>query len=112
MYIPKKVPPMPTLFYNTPCKLYLQNGKVNRYGEADTKELELKCKFTQKTKRILTEERKIVVIEATALIDGGQLLLNVIDSDFAIYETKYKVYTCKGIRNPDGSIHHWKLELI
>lgn len=112
MYIPNRVPPIPKLFYNMPCVLFLKTGKPNRYGETNLEELSLMCKFTQKTKRILTEERSIVTIEGTALIDGNAELKGIVGSDFVVFDTRYTVYTCKGIKNPDGTIHHWKLELI
>lgn len=111
-YIPDKVIPIPKLFFNTKCKLYSKTDEINRYGEAETTELVLMCKFKQKTKRILTEDRSIVVIEGTALISGEADLKNIVNGEFKIFDTTYKVYSCKGVRNPDGSIHHWKLELI
>lgn len=112
MYIPNKLPDIPKQFYNTACSLCIKSGDINRYGEAVIKELKLMCKFTQKNKRLLTEERNIVVIEATALISGNNMLDNVVDCIFTVSGKEYKIYSCKGIRNPDGSIHHWKLELI
>lgn len=111
MAIPNKVPPIPSMFFTNTCTIKYK-GELNRYGGYSTTDITFPCRFHQQIKRLLDSEHNLVTIQGTVLIDGNNAVNNPIDCDIVINNNTYKVYTCKGIINPDQSIHHYKMELI
>ena len=111
MAIPNKVPPIPSMFYNQTATISYK-GELNRYGEYTITDISYKCKFHQQTKRFLDAEHNLIVVVGCVLIDGANNIGNPIDCDITINGNIYKIYSIKGITNPDGTIHHYKMELI
>ena len=112
MAIPNKMIKIPDMFFGMECTISYK-GELDRYGEYSTTDITFPCRFHQQTKRILDAEHNLVVIVGCVLIDGSNNVGNPIDCDITINGTTFKVYTCKGIIDPDNkSIHHYKLELI
>lgn len=111
MSIPNKVPSIPSLFFNQVATIKYK-GELNRYGEYTTTDISYRVKFHQQTKRILDAEHNLITIVGCVLIDGLNNIGNPIDCDITINNMTYKIYSIKGITNPDGTIHHYKMELI
>lgn len=111
MNIPNKVPPIPSMFFTNSCTIKYK-GELNRYGEYTTTDTTFPCRFHQQTKRILDAEHNTITIVGCVIVDGSYNIGNPIDCDIVINNTTYKVYSNKGIINPDQSIHHYKMELI
>ena len=111
MPIPNKVPSIPSLFFNQVATIKYK-GELNRYGEYTTTDISYRVKFHQQTKRILDAEHNLITIVGCVLIDGSNNIGNPIDCDITINNMTYKIYSIKGITNPDGTIHHYKCELI
>lgn len=93
---------------------------VNLYDGIDTNGAPLqvatysgKCCFSESTRMKRDADGKLIDLNAQ-LIVGEDIApgIKIIDGDVFINDTKYKIYQGKRLRNPDGSIHHVKLELI
>jgi hypothetical protein len=107
-----KVPPIPKSFFNRVCKITTESGNIDRYGNRQSETSEYMCKFVQKHIHTLNEDKTLITLEGRALIDGGVSLVGCVGCVFEIGGTAYVVHTCTAVNNPDGSVHHWRLELI
>ena len=122
MKIPKKVKPVPKIFYNTPCVIMLR-GERDRYGKYEERELYLMCRLRTREKRIYSytndhygtglpvKDRLFEAEENIALIGGESGLNGVTDCLFIAEGERYRIKECRKIINPDGSVHHYKLVL-
>ena len=112
--IPKKLPPIPKIAFTTPCHIVINQEGITEDGEPlKALELDAKCIFSEKARQIMNAEKKLVQLEGYIIIDGD-IAPNILitDGTVIIYTKAYKIYRSERPRNPDGSVHHTKLELI
>lgn len=136
MKYPKLVPP----------RLCTEPVRILFFGEPQTDgaeqiiaELFVKCNLQRKTKQIMTAEKKLVEIEATALFDGdiapfasvpqGEIYFNETEpltcENGALLETENgegltllkesrpcRIFRLTKERNPDGTVNYTRAELI
>lgn len=74
-----------------------------------------KCNYSEKQKQVLDAERRLITLEATALLNGdifpGQEKLEgsvAINSSAIVWQ----IYRGSRARNPDGSVNFTQLELM
>lgn len=107
--------PFPYWLANTQYSLTLNSEGISEDGEPiSSVELEGKCIFSEKSKRIINSEGKQVILNGKVIIEGdiAPSLKTVGDGEITINNRKYSIYAGYRPRNPDGTIHHTEFELI
>lgn len=110
-----RFPKIPELWMNTPVIVKLLSEGITEDGENEQlAEWVGKCVFVEKTKQVLTAERQLIEIQATALCTGDIFpTTNKLTNGVAIIrDVEYKVHVFARNRNPDGSVHSTYMELI
>jgi hypothetical protein len=96
-------------------KVHLESEETNNLGEPKYKaDLDLKCNFQDRSKTILTAEKKLVQITGTAMLPGD------IAPDFPtlsggtviIFGEERRIEQGTKNRNPDGTVNFCTLEVI
>lgn len=106
--------PFPDFLLNTDCKIILdkEENNIDRNGSPIRNEsIERKCIFSEKAKRIITEDGKEIVLIGTIILKGdiAPMMKNISSGIVIINEREYQIYQGARPRNPDGTIHHTTL---
>lgn len=72
-----------------------------------------KCIFSEKSKRIITDEGKQVTLLGKVIIKGdlAPSLKNISDGAITINGCSYEIHTASRPRNPDGTIYSTNFEV-
>lgn len=107
--------PFPDWLAKTEYSLVLNNQGISEDGEPIEKvENKGKCIFSEKSKRIIDNEGKQIILSGKVIIKGdiAPSLKNVSDGIIVINDREYEIYTGARPRNPDGTIHSTQLEIM
>ena len=131
--------PFPNWLLNTDCTITLNSEGVGRNGEPIVAVTWTgKCIFSEKEKTVIDAEGKKTVLLGEVIVKGdiapdlksisdgqitisdvvyvnGELFINsvpVSDGKISINGKPYKIHKGYRPRNPDGSIHHTKFEVM
>lgn len=97
-----------------PVKIQLEDG-VNEDGSPKKIVLfEGNCNYSEKSKQVLDEERRLVQLQATALFNGDIAPGMDISGEVAVNGGKVtrRIYSSSRARNPDGTVNFTQLELM
>lgn len=98
---------------NIPIKIILING-IDRNGVPKViEEIETKCTLNEKNLYIRNADGKLIRLESRVYI-GRDIAPEqmIIEGKVELGGKTYNIYRTARPRNPDGSVHHTKLELI
>lgn len=106
--------PFPDFLFNEKCKIVLEddNNLIDENGSPIKHEEVIKqCIFSEKSKRIITEDGREVVLLGTVIIKGdiAPMMKTISSGLITINEREYQIYECSRPRNPEGSVHHTML---
>ena len=111
-----KVPKIPKCFYSQICTVYFESGQRDKYGQRQKAARSFACRFTPLEKELFVVKegkRQIgTVLRGIALVDGKEELGGCDGCVAEIKGKKYIIHSCKGVIQPNGEIHHWRLEII
>lgn len=96
-----------------PIAIYLTNG-IDRNGVPKVvKQFITNCTLNEKASYIRDTDGKLIRLESRVYI-GRDIApdLDVIEGKVKIRGKEYNIYRSARPRNPDGTVHHTKLELI
>ncbi len=112
--IPGKFPKIPEEMFKTDVRIILYDNELNENGEPIiVHDAEHKCIWSDKRKRTVDSEKRIIDLEGSIVVDGDVAPdTKAADGYAVIYGEKLKIYKVKRARNPDGSVHHTTMELI
>lgn len=113
--IPKKLPKIPKVAFCTPCHIIINQEGITEDGEPiEEIAIDTKCIYSEKAHNIMDAEKRIIRLEGYIIVDGdiAPSLPVIADGTVDINARVYKIYRSERPRNPDGSIHHTKLELM
>ena len=106
---------IPKQFCKTPVHVHLESEELNNLGAPKyVFDADLMCNFQDKTKTILTAEKKLVQITGTALFPGDICPdLPVISGGSAtVFGVKRRIEQGIKARNPDGSVNYTEVQLV
>lgn len=105
--------PFPRFMARTPMKVFLTAGLTEDGEPGEDVIFEGKCIYDEQSRQVLDDERRLVRLSATAIIEGdiypGQDIEGYVEIDGGIKRTIFKAARP---RNPDGSVFSTELELI
>lgn len=113
MKYPSLVPPWAC---NVNISVCLTNGVTERGEPQEYVAYTGLCNYSEKSKQVIDAERRLVQLEATAIIPGdiapGKDLSGYVT--VGIHETTIKrmIYRSSRGRNPDGTVNFTQLELM
>jgi len=106
---------VPKRLCKTDIHVHLESEELNNLSEPKyTADLDLKCNFQDRSKTILTAEKKLVQITGTAMLQGD------IAPDFptlsggtvTVFGEVRRIEQGSKNRNPDGTVNFCTLEVI
>lgn len=106
---------VPKSLCKTDIKVHLESEEMNNLGEPKyMADLDLKCNFQDKSKTILTAEKKLIQITGTAMFHGD------IAPDFpslsggtvTVFGQERRIQQGSKNRNPDGTVNYCTLEVV
>lgn len=105
---------VPDIVCTMPIRIVWTDGIDEDGAPAEITAFDGMCNYSEQSKDILDAERKLIRLEATALINGDPLPGKDISGTAVIGDgtTKRKIYRSSRARNPDGSVNFTKLELM
>lgn len=109
----KKIP-FPDWLANVDYSITLNEKGISEDGEPmSVFTTSGKCIFSEKSKRIIDNEGKQIVLLGKVIVKGdiAPSLKNVSDGVITINECSYEIHTGNRPRNPDGSIHSTQFEV-
>jgi hypothetical protein len=72
-----------------------------------------KCNYSEKSKKTLDEKRRLIELNGTVIMEGDiSPCVAKLSGNVTINGITQEIYRGSRPRNPDGSIHHTKLELV
>lgn len=102
-------------FCKTPVHVQLESEELNKLGEPKYKlDVDLMCNFQDKTKAILTAEKKLVQVTGTALFPGdiAPELPSLCGGTLTVFGQERRIEQgCKN-RNLDGTVNYCSLEVV
>lgn len=108
----------PKLVPDAVCKTRIQivwtSGVTADGAPAETTAYTGRCNYSEKSREILDAERKLVRLEAVALIPGDPLPGQDISGAAVIGSDgiRRRIYRASRARNPDGTVNFTQLELM
>lgn len=77
-------------------------------------EKDLKCNWQSKAKRVLTNEKVVIVITGTAYFNGdiATEISEISGGEIIIFGEKRRIFRGTKARNPDGSVNYTMLEIV
>lgn len=106
---------VPARLCKTDIHLEVDREGLNKYGEpVEPVVYEGKCNYQDKSRTILTAEKKLVEITGTALFPGDICPeLPVISGGSAvIFGVRRRIQQGKKARNPDGTVNYTEVLLV
>ena len=106
--------PFPDWLANIDCEVRLHQEGISEDGEPiENVVLNRKCIFSEKSKRIITEDGKSIELIGTIYIKGDIAPdLNTISDGIVIIDGRQmEIYSGARPRNPNGAVHHTKLQV-
>lgn len=107
--------PFPNWLLKTACNITLNKGGIGRNGEPlENVTWNGMCIFSEKAKRVIDTEGKQITLLGEVLVKGDIApdLKNVSDGKIVINGVSYEIHAGYRPRNPNGSIHHTKFEVM
>ena len=102
-------------FCKTPVHVHLESEELNNLGAPKyVFDADLMCNFQDKTKTILTAEKKLVQVTGTAMFPGDIApdLPSLSGGTLTVFgQERWIEQGCKN-RNPDGSVNYCSLEVV
>lgn len=102
-------------FCKTPVHVHLESEELNNLGAPKyVFDADLMCNFQDKTKTILTAEKKLVQVTGTALFPGDIApdLPSLSGGTLTVFGQDRRIEQgCKN-RNPDGTVNYCSLEVV
>ena len=102
-------------FCKTLVHVHLESEELNKLGEPKHKlDVDLMCNFQDKTKTILTAEKKLVQITGSALFPGDIApdMPTLSGGTLTVFGAERRIEQgCKN-RNPDGTVNFCSLEVV
>ena len=102
-------------FCKTPVHVHLESEELNNLGAPKyVFDADLMCNFQDKTKTILTAEKKLVQVTGTAMFPGDIApdLPSLSGGTLTVFGQDRRIEQgCKN-RNPDGSVNYCSLEVV
>ena len=106
---------IPKQFCKTPVHVHLESEELNNLGAPKyVFDADLMCNFQDKTKTILTAEKKLVQVTGTAMFPGdiASDLPSLSGGTLTVFGQERRIEQgCKN-RNPDGSVNYCSLEVV
>lgn len=106
---------VPKFMCTTDIHVRIYSEEIGEEGQSiHLLDVDLKCNYQDKGKRILTNEQKILQITGSALFHGDIAPdIPVITSGTAtIFGEERQIALGEKARNPDGSVNYTRLELM
>lgn len=112
--IPTRLPKIPRVAFRTPCVVVINQEGISEDGEPiEEVTIESKAIYSEKARQTMDAEKRIIRLEGYVVLDGDIAPgILIADGSVAIGNRTYKIYRSERPRNPDGTIHHTKLELM
>ena len=102
-------------FCKTPVHVHLESEELSNLGEPKySMDADLMCNFQDKTKTILTAEKKLMQVTGTAMFPGdiASDLPSLSGGTLIVFGQERRIEQgCKN-RNPDGSVNYCSLEVV
>lgn len=105
---------VPASVCRTPITIRLELG-INEDGSPKTgRTIQAMCNLQQKSKWVMDAERRLIQLQATALIDGDiapelEALAGTVTVESG---ASWTIYASSRARNPDGTVNYTSLELM
>lgn len=105
---------MPPAVCTTPIEIHLEGELQEDGGMEELAPIITKCNYSERSKQVLDAERRLVQIEATALLPGDIAPGKTLHGEAIVGEgrTRWTIYRSERARNPDGTVNYTKLELM
>lgn len=105
---------VPDAVCTTPIRIVWTSGVTADGAPAETTAYTGRCNYAEKSREILDAERRLVRLEAVALLPGDPLPGQDISGTAVIGDgrTKRRIYRASRARNPDGTVNFTQLELM
>lgn len=105
--------PFPRFLANTQIEVVLTGGLDEDGAPVEVEVYEGKCIYDEKARQILDAERRLVQLNAKAIIEGDIAPGRDIEGYVMVEGTiKRSIHRAARPRNPDGSVFSTELELI
>ena len=107
--------PFPDWLANVDYELVLNTKEISEDGESiGSVETSGKCIFSEKAKRVIDSEGKLIILNGKVIIKGdiAPSLKTVSDGNITINGRVYEIYVGNRPRNPDGTIHSTQFEVM
>lgn len=100
-------------FCNTPIQVDLESEELNEDGMPIVAlSWKGKCNYQEKTKRVYSNDKSYVAVNATCLIPGDISPLISSGSGHAyVFNVKREIASLYKARNPDGSVNYTQIDL-
>lgn len=102
-------------FCKTPVHVHLESEELNNLGASKyVFDADLMCNFQDKTKTILTAEKKLVQVTGTAMFPGdiASDLPSLSGGTLTVFGQERRIEQGSKNRNPDGSVNYCSLEVV
>lgn len=106
---------VPKSLCKTDIKVHLESEEMNNLGEPKyMADLDLKCNFQDKSKTILTAEKKLIQITGTAMFPGdiAPVFPTLSGGTVTIFGEERRIEQGTKNRNPDGTVNYCTLEVV
>lgn len=131
--------PFPNWLAKTDCNITLNRSGIGRNGEPiEAITWKGKCIFSEKARKVIDADGKEIVLVGEIIVKGdiapslksisdGQVTINgiiyqreqifinsipITDGEIVINGNTYEIYKGYRPRNPDGTVHHTKFEVM
>jgi hypothetical protein len=110
----------PKFLETVPCWIWAAGDETDEAGQAVESLLwNGRCIYRESAERRITADESVVNIVGTAIVSGGNALFlsGFSGGHLTVYpgsarEKTMVIHAVKKLRNPDGTVHHFSLELI
>ncbi len=106
---------VPARLCRTDIRLEMDREGLNQYGEPlEPVTFEGRCNYQDRSKTILTAEKKLVEVTGTALLSGDICpeLPTISGGTAVVFGAKRRIQQGKKARNPDGTVNYTEVLLV